>query len=55
MKIIKILCPECAKSGSRSQLLGKAENVTGSGYLLLWCKKCRKEIKISLAEIPKKL
>lgn len=48
----EILCPVCARKGIRS-LLARACGVSGSGHILLWCKKCKKEIRISIEDIRK--
>ncbi len=46
----EILCPVCKRKG-RYSLLGKAEHIDGYGALLLWCKKCREQIRIPLDSI----
>lgn len=46
----EIVCPVCARKGIRS-LLARACGVSGSGHILLWCKKCKKEIRISIEDI----
>lgn len=50
MKPKKIMCPECAKRGIRSWL-ASSDGLKGDGYLLLWCKRCKKEIRIPLKDI----
>lgn len=50
MEAKKIMCPECGKKGVRSWL-ASAEAVKGDGYILLWCKKCKKEIRIDIKDI----
>mgnify|MGYP001038722745 CR=1 FL=1 len=50
MKETKIMCPECAKRGRRSWL-ASAEGIVGKGFIKFWCKKCREEIKIPIANL----
>lgn len=47
MKINYVYCPECYNIGKRT-LLCKLENFKGEAILLLWCKKCRKEISVKI-------
>lgn len=42
----KILCSECVKNGHSPKLLGIVENA--DGVLRLWCKRCRKEIRVEI-------
>ncbi len=46
----EITCPVCAKYGIRS-LLARACGVRGGGCIMLWCKKCRKEIRINIEDM----
>lgn len=46
-----ILCPKCKEAGRKPQLLGKYEEIRGSGDFYLWCKKCRREIRIGIENI----
>ena len=46
-----ILCPHCIELGRKPQLLGKYEDVVGRGDIYLWCKKCRREIRINIKDI----
>lgn len=46
-----ILCPKCREAGRKPALLGKYEDVVGRGDVYLWCKKCRKEIRIRIEDI----
>ena len=46
-----ILCPRCEEAGHKPQVLGKFEDLRGKGDLLLWCKKCRREICICIEEL----
>lgn len=48
----KIICPECAKRGKRSWL-ASAEGVRGDGFLYMYCKKCKKEIRMPVAELKR--
>lgn len=50
MKDKKIMCPECAKKGKRSWL-ASAEGVVGKGFIKFWCKKCKEEITIPIANL----
>lgn len=43
-----ILCPHCIDCGRKSPLLGKYEDIRGTGELFLWCKKCKREVRINL-------
>ena len=45
MKPKKIECPNC------NTWLASHKAVRGNGYLLLWCKRCKKEICIDLKEL----
>lgn len=45
-----VLCPRCRTRGVKS-LLARSEMIKGSGYILLWCKKCKKEIRIDIKDI----
>ena len=45
-----IFCPRCAEQGCK-KLLGKYEDVRGDGDLYLYCKVCKREVRIPLAEI----
>lgn len=47
----KILCPRCRDLGLKPQVLANAEDLVGYGYIYLWCKKCRKEVSIRIADI----
>jgi transcription elongation factor Elf1 len=42
--IVEIRCPECGKRGFRPTLLARVQKA--EGRLLLWCKNCRKEVKV---------
>ena len=44
----QIRCSECAKRGDKPTLLGVVENA--EGVLRLWCKKCRKEIRVEIKD-----
>ena len=47
-----ILCPKCREAGRRPKILGKYEDVTGAkGDLYLFCKVCKKEVRIPLESI----
>lgn len=46
----RIMCPNCARKGINT-LLARASSVQGEGYLLLWCKKCKSEVRIPLEYI----
>lgn len=41
-----IYCPECLKKGKKKRLAVVKDDTRGTIYL--WCKECRKEIKIEL-------
>lgn len=45
--IKRIMCPKCARKGIRT-MLARASEVKGEGYILLWCKRCKEEVKIPL-------
>lgn len=47
----EVLCPRCKELGRKQPLLFKHEDVRGEGDLYVWCKRCRKEIRISLESI----
>lgn len=47
----EILCPRCTEHGRKPSLLGKYEDVVGRGDVYLWCKKCKKEIRIRIEDI----
>lgn len=48
----EILCPKCREAGRRPKILGKYEDVTGvKGDLFLFCKVCKKEVRIPLESI----
>lgn len=40
----EIRCSECINRGDKPTLLGVVENA--EGVLRLWCKKCRREIRV---------
>jgi hypothetical protein len=42
----EIRCSECSNRGDKPTLLGIVENA--EGVLRLWCKKCRKEIRVEI-------
>lgn len=42
----EIRCSECLNRGDKPALLGVAEN--SEGTLRLWCKKCKKEIRVEI-------
>lgn len=44
----EIRCSECVKRGDKPTLLGIVEN--SEGTLRLWCKKCRKEIRVEIKD-----
>ncbi len=46
-----IYCPHCKEQGRKPALLGKYEDVAGRGDVYLWCKKCKKEIRIKIEDI----
>ncbi len=47
-----ILCPKCREAGRKPKVLGKYEDVVAQrGYVELWCKTCRKSIRIELKDI----
>ena len=46
----KIMCPICARRGYTSWLASE-DNIHGYGYLYLWCKRCKQEIKIDIKDI----
>lgn len=54
-----IICPKCIERNEhipkenrhKPQALGKYENIVGKGDLYLWCKRCRKEIRIRIGDI----
>lgn len=48
---MEILCPKCAEHGRKQRLLFKCEDVRGRGDLYVWCKGCRKEIRIPIESI----
>lgn len=43
-----IYCPLCAEKGRKPKVLGKYEDIRGTGDVYLWCKHCRKEIRIRI-------
>ena len=47
----EVLCPRCKELGRKQPLLFKYEDVRGRGDLYLWCKRCRKEIRIPIESI----
>lgn len=47
----EILCPRCIERGQKPKVLGKYEDLTGRGNVYLWCKSCRKEIRIDVRDI----
>ncbi len=55
MPKVEVYCPECIKCGRKPQMLGKMEDWGDKGFLVLWCKKCRKEIRIPVANLPQKI
>lgn len=44
----EVLCPRCRALGRNETLLFRHEDVIGKGYLYLWCKRCRREIRIPI-------
>jgi len=47
-----ILCPKCREAGRKPKVLGKHEDVVAQqGYVELWCKACKKPIRIELRDI----
>ena len=46
-----IYCPRCAALGKKPKVLGKYEDVVGKGYVDLWCKSCRKEVRVRIEDI----
>lgn len=46
-----IYCPRCMEQGRKLKLLGKHEDVRGSGDLWLFCKSCKKEVHIRIEDI----
>ena len=42
----EIRCSECINRGDKPTLLGVVEDA--EGVLRLWCKKCRKEIRVEI-------
>lgn len=47
----EVYCPRCKALGRKQPLLFKYEEVRGTGNLYVWCKRCRKEIRIPIEEI----
>ena len=47
----EVLCPRCKELGRKQLLLFKYEDVRGKGDLYVWCKRCRKEIRIPIESI----
>lgn len=43
----KIMCPYCAEKGLKSWI-GSEDGLAGEGMLYLWCKKCKREVRIDL-------
>lgn len=46
-----IYCPRCAERGRKPKILGKYEEVRGEGDLYLYCKVCKREIRIKVEGI----
>lgn len=47
-----IYCPRCLEQGRKPKVLGKYEDVVAQqGYVELWCKACKKPIRIELKDI----
>lgn len=46
-----VMCPRCGELGRKQLLLFKCEDVVGRGDLYVWCRKCRKEIRIPIESI----
>ena len=46
-----IFCPRCIELGRKPKLLGRYEDLVGSGIVYLFCKKCGKEIPIDIRGI----
>lgn len=49
-----ILCPHCAELGRTPKVLGKYEDLRGAGDVYLWCKRCRREVRIRIESYGKK-
>lgn len=43
-----VFCPRCQRFGRNETLLFRHEDVIGKGDLYLWCKRCRREIRIPI-------
>ncbi len=46
-----IYCPRCREQGRKPKVLGKYEDVLGKGDVYLYCKVCKKEIRIRIEDI----
>ena len=46
-----IYCPRCSALGKRPKILGKYEDVVGRVDIYLWCKSCRKEVRVEIKNI----
>lgn len=46
--ILDVRCPECVSRGFKPTLLARIQGVDGK--LFLWCKNCKKEIKVIVHE-----
>ena len=45
---LEIRCSECERRGDKPTLLGIFEG--GEGVLRLWCKKCKREIRVEIKD-----
>ena len=48
---VELMCPRCKELGRKQPLLFRYEDVVGRGDLYVWCKRCRKEIRIPIRSI----
>lgn len=46
-----IYCPRCKALGKKPKILGKYEDLVGKGDVYLWCKSCRKEVRVRIEAI----
>lgn len=46
-----VYCPSCIEKGVKPKVLAKYEDVVGRGDLYLFCKKCKKEVRVRIDDI----
>lgn len=47
----EVFCPRCRVLGRNETLLLRHEDVIGRGDLYVWCKRCRREVRIPIRDL----